>query len=89
MDRQNQEIVRLCNEEIVDRLLTYRRILQEEMEPDDWAKATCPMIAMLSDVCDHLCLSPGQRARVLGVHDVVLLDLPGGWVPVLAAEVVG
>jgi len=86
MDKQNQEIVRLCNEEIVTRLQMYRVLLQEEMEPDDWTEATCPIVATLSDVCDHLCLSPGQRAQVLGFHNVVLLDLPGGWVPVPVAE---
>jgi len=88
MGKQNEEIVRLCNEEIVSCLRMYRMIVQEEMEPDDWTEATCPIVAVLSDICDHLCLSLAQRAQVLGVHNTVLLDLPGGWVPVSVAEAV-
>jgi len=95
MDKQNEEIVRLCNEEIVSCLQTYRMMLQDEMEPEDWTEATCPIIATLSDVCDHMCLSPAQRAQVLGVHNTVLLDLaigleltPAGLELISVAEVV-
>jgi len=80
MDKQNQEIT--------TRLRMYRMQLQEQIGPDDWAGATCPIVATLSDVCDALCLSKRQRMEVLGYHNVVLLDLPGGWVPVPAAKVV-
>ena len=78
------------NEEIVTRLQMYRMQLQEEMQPEDWTEATCPIIATLSDVCDALCLSEGERSQVLGWHNVVLLDLsyPITLVPASVAEVV-
>ena len=79
---------RLVDEENVTSLRMLRIRLQIEMEPEDWTEMTAPVLATLSDVCDALGLSPAQRAQVLGVHNTVLLDLPGGWVPVPAAKVV-
>ncbi len=51
---------------VVTQLCQYRERLEAGMEPESWTTLETLAVTFLADVCDALCLTESEKARVLG-----------------------
>ena len=59
---------------VIARLRRFREELERDMEPEGWLNLEASMVMLLSDVCEALGLTEGERATVLGAEAVLALS---------------
>ncbi|MBL7063541.1 MAG: hypothetical protein ISS49_04935 [Anaerolineae bacterium] len=54
----------------IARLRHFRRMLEQDMAPEEWTLLEAPAVLLLAEVCNTLALSEEERADVLGPQGV-------------------
>lgn len=72
-ERLERWVAAAHHQTVIARLRRFREELERDMEPEPWTALEAPMVLLVSDLCDALGLSEGERAGVLGVEGVLVL----------------